>query len=197
MASNMVADSLLDRSLKDAIKAINATFSSQIVSGLPEELQQTLDDFLERRQDQDSQRVQEELLVIYNKHVGLGSGKQSAFASLLRILLPAIAKQEWLDEWWSLIVKQTLDTIGNKRDNIEAVKDLLLSILVLGTAEDKTIESAAGISTHFTKKTLDAFLTHTKIPSSDVEVVSPEDEFIAHEWESVLIAFGRKRPKVS
>jgi hypothetical protein len=197
MALNMVADGLLGRSLKDTVKAINTTFSSQSVSSLPEELQQTLDDFLERRQDHDSQRVQEELLAIYNKHVGPGSGKQNAFANLLRILLPTIAKQEWLDEWWSLIVKQILDTIGNKRDSIEAVKDLLLSILVLDTAEDMTTESAVGISAHFTKKTLDAFFAHTKIPSSDAEVVSPEDEFIAHEWESVLIAFGRKRPKVS
>jgi len=191
-----VADGSLDRSLKDVVKAINTTFSSQSVSSLPEELQQTLEDFLERRQDQDSQRVQEELLAIYNKHVGVGSGKQNAFASLLRTLLPAIAKQEWLDEWWSLIVKQTLDTIGNKRDSIEAVKELLLSILVLDPAEDKAEESATGISAHFTRKTLDAFFARTKIPSGDGEVVSPEDEFIAHEWESVLIAFGRKRPKV-
>lgn len=193
----MLTDGSLARSLKDTVKAINSAFSSQNVSGLPEELHQTLDDFLEKRHDQDSQRVQEELLAIYNKHVGLGSGKQNAFASLLRILLPSIAKQEWLDEWWSLIVRQTLDTIGNKRDNIEAVKELLLNILVLDTAEDITTERAAGISTHFTKKTLDAFFERTKIPSSDGEVVSPEDEFIAHEWESVLIAFGRKRPKVS
>src|SRR6266480_653664 len=125
--SKMVTDSSLARSLKDTVKAINSAFSSQNVSGLPEELYQTLDDFLEKRQDQDSQRVQEELLAIYNKHVGQGSGKQNAFASLLRILLPSIAKQEWLDEWWSLIVRQTLDTIGNKRDNIEAVKELLLN----------------------------------------------------------------------
>src|SRR5579871_372386 len=144
--SIMVTNSLMDRSLKDTVKAINATFSSQSVSSLPEELQQTLDDFLEKRQDQDSQRIQEELLVIYNKYVGLESGKQNIFANLLRILLPTIAKQEWLDEWWSLIVKQTLDTIGNKRDNIEAVKELLLSILVLDTPEDITTESVAGIS---------------------------------------------------
>ena len=193
----LVADSLLGRSLKDTVKAINTTFSSENLPRLPEELQQSLDDFLERRQDQDSQRVQEELLAIYNKHVGLGSGKQSAFASLLRILLPSIAKQEWLDEWWSLVVEQILDTIGNKRDSIEAAKELLLSILVLDSAEDKTGESSAGISAHFTKKTLDAFFARTKIPSNDAEVVSPEDEFIAHEWESVIIAFGRKRPKVS
>lgn len=189
-----MADDALNSNLKDAIKAINATFSADIVqTPLPEELQRTIEDFLERRQETDSQKLQEELFITYNKYAGVGTEKQNAFANLLRLLLPAVANKDSLDEWWTLLIKPTLDTIGNKRDAIESAKELLLSILVLDAGGDGGTVNP--LSAQFTRGTLDAFFSRTKIPTGEGQVVSPEDEFIAHEWENVLIAFGKKKPR--
>ena len=189
-----MTDNTNDSSLKDAVKAINATFSAETIPAqLPEELQRTIEDFLERRQDADSQKLQEELLLSYNKYAGVGTEKQHAFANLLTLLLPAIANKDSLQEWWNILIKPTLDTIGNKRDAIESTKELLLSVLVLDGIRDGTDDS--GLSPHFIRHTLDAYFTRTKIPSREGEVVSPEDEFIAHEWENVLVTFGKKRSR--
>ena len=180
--------------LKDAVKAINTAFSADTVPApLPDELQRTIEDFLERRQDADSQKLQEELLLSYTRYAGVGTEKQHAFANLLTLLLPAIASKDSLQEWWNMLIKPTLDTIGNKRDAIESTKELLLSVLVLDGVRDSADDS--GLSAYFIRQTLDAYFARTKIPSRDEDVVSPEDEFIAHEWETVLVTFGKKRSR--
>lgn len=189
----IMADGTTDSTLKDAVKAINATFSADSVSTVPEELQRTIEDFLERRQETDSQKLQEELFITYNKYAGVGTEKQNAFADLLRLLLPAIANKDSLDEWWALLIKPTLDTIGNKRNAIESAKELLLSILVRDSGGAGT--DGISLAAQFTRGTLDAFFSRTRLPTAEGEVVSPEDEFIAHEWENVLVAFGKKKPR--
>jgi hypothetical protein len=71
----------------------------------------------------------------------------------------------------------------------------LLGIMVFDQDEDSTGEKAE-LSRQFTKRLMDAYLVRSKIPTSEGEVVSPEDEFIAQELEGILVAFGRKKPQV-
>jgi hypothetical protein len=194
-----MTDSTATRSLKDAVKAITTTFSGTAVpSPLPEELQQTVEAFLNKHQnieETESERLHDELLSVYHKYVESNAEKHGAFVGTLRLLRPAITGEKRLREWWELVVKPTVDAIGHKRDTIEDAKEFLLGILVYDADEDPTGERAK-LSNHFTKKILDSYLARTKIPSGDAEVVSPEDEFVAHDLESILVAFGRKMPKV-
>jgi hypothetical protein len=134
------------------------------------------------------------LLSIFNKYVVNSPEKHGPFVNALRLLRPAIQGQNRLDEWWSLVIRPTIDTVGYRQHSIEDAREFLLGILVFDP-EDEGVGEKSTISSHFTKKLLDAYLSRTRIPSGD-EVVSPEDEFIAHELENILVAFGRKRPKV-
>lgn len=189
-----MADDVIGSNYKDAVKAINATFSADAVpSPLPEELLRTIEDFLEHHQESDSQKLQEELFITYNKYAGVGTEKQPAFGQVLKLLLPAVANKESLDEWWAILIRPVLDTIGKKRAAIESAKELLLSILVLDGGGNGT--TGGPLSAQFLRYTLDAYFTRTRIPTAEGEVVSPEDEFIAHEWEKVLVTFGKKKPK--
>lgn len=187
------------RSLKDVIKALNTTFSAPAVSHpLPEELQQTIEEFLERHQqieEYDAQRLHDELLSIFKQYIDVNPDKHGGFVQALRLLRPAIRGEKRLDEWWTTLIRPTIDAIGHKRDTIEDAREFLLGILIFDAEDDPTGEKGR-ISSEFTKKLLDAYLARTIIPSGD-NVVSPEDEFIAHELEGILVAFGRKKPKVS
>lgn len=163
---------------------------------LPEDFEQPLEQFVHAHNDiddSDSQRIHEELLAVYNKHVTGNSEKQSPFVAVLRLLRPLLIGEKRLDEWWTLVIRPTVDTIGHRRDTIEDAKEFLLGILVFDV-EDDASGYKSQISTSFVQKLLEAYLLRTKIPTGD-DVVSPEDEFIAHELEGILVSFGRKMPK--
>lgn len=94
------------------------------------------------------------------------------------------------------MIRPTIDAIGHKRETIEDAKEFILRVLVFDEDEDYMGEQAT-ISAHFTERLIDAYLTRTRIPFGDGAVISPEDEFIAHELEGILVSFGRRKPKVS
>jgi len=96
------------------------------------------------------------------------------------------------------VVRPVVDSVGYKRDAVEEAREFLLSIMVFDPEEDPSREKAA-TSIHFTARLIEAYLARTRIPSGGEEddVVSPEDDFVAHELENILVAFGRKMPKVS
>jgi len=110
------------------------------------------------------------------------------------MLQPVLRGEKRLDEWWGLVIRPTIDAVGHKRDEIEDAREFLLGILVFDVEDDVTGEKAA-VSAQFTKKLLGAYLARTRLPSFE-DMVSPEDEFLAHELEGILVAFGRKNPKV-
>lgn len=181
------------------MRALGATFTDpHPPSSLPEDLTETLESYLDRHlpvEDGDSQRLQEELVQLYKKNVAGAPNQHGPFLAVLKVLRPAIRGESRLLEWWNLVIKPTVDAIGHKREEIEGARDFLLGVLVFDSDEDSTGENAR-ISKIFSKHLLDAYLSRTKIPTADSDTTSPEDDFIAHELESVLISFGRRKPKV-
>lgn len=185
--------------MREAIKALSATFSSPTVPyPLPVELQQTIEAFLDRHQDiddHDSQRLQDELLPLYKRYVAGDPEKHGPFISALKLLRPAIRGASRLEEWWNLVIQPTIDAIGHKRSEIEDARDFVQGILVFDSDDDKDGENAR-MSALFSAKLLNIYLLRTRVPTAEESTVSPEDEFIAHELESILVAFGRRKPKV-
>lgn len=190
---------LSSRSMRDALKALNATFSADTVAyPLPDELCETIDAFLERYHDiddHDSQRFHEDLHALYLRHVANSPEKRGAFLSALRILRPAITGEARLTAWWNSVLKSIIDGIGYKKREMEDAKAIVQSILVYDPEADKDGEQAR-LSSFFTTKILDAYLARTAIPSSPDDFLSPENEYIVRGLETVLVDFGRKMPKV-
>jgi hypothetical protein len=185
--------------MKEAIKALDTTFGgSDVPYPLPDELCATIQSFLDRYDkidEHDSQRFHEDLYALYQRHVAEDAAKHGAFLSALRLVLPALTGEARLTIWWNLVLKPTIDGIGHKRHEIDDARDIVQSILVYDTEEDANGEHAR-ISKMLAQKILEAYLARTDISVSSESAVSPENEFIANELESVLIAFGRKMPKV-
>ncbi|CAN9243085.1 unnamed protein product [Alternaria alternata] len=183
-------------SMRESLKALNAAFSASTVPDpLPDELYATIDAFLQRYDDiddHDSQRFHDDLHALYLRHVANSPDKRGAFLSALRLLRPAITGEARLTAWWNSALRPVIDGIGYKKSEIEDARAFVQSILVYDPGEDHDGEHAR-LSALFTNKILDPYLARTKVPS---DAVSPENEFIAHELEAVLVAFGRKMPKI-
>jgi hypothetical protein len=183
------------------VKAVQSAFANDAAPTipLPDELQQTIEAFLDLQQnidDHDSQRLHDELILIRNRSSNTSPERLGAFVHVLRLLRPAIRGEKRLGEWWTTVIKPIVDSVGHKRDTIEDAREFLLGILVFDADDDTTGENCS-LSAQFTRRVLEAYLVRTKIPTTDEEVVSPEDEYIAQELEGILVAFGKKKPKVS
>ncbi|KAI9667830.1 MAG: hypothetical protein M1821_000649 [Bathelium mastoideum] len=185
-------------SLKDTVKALNATFSAASVPlPLPDELQATIEAFLDKHadiDDSDSQRLQDELLAVFSKYVAAKPEKYAPFIRSLQHFRPAITSEARLFEWWELIIRPCINAMGQKKNVIEEAKELLLSILVYD-ADDKDVEEKARLSNKFLVTVLEIYLDRARTPSVGGTTISPEDEYIARDLESILIRFGRKKPK--
>lgn len=178
------------------MKALSSTFSSPTVPWpLPDDLRTTIQDFLDRYadiDDHDSQRLHEELLSLYMRHVAGSSEKP--FIAVLRLMRPALTGEARWSEWWDLVLKPTIDGVGHKRHEVEDAKHLIQSLLWFEADEDKDGDNAR-LSNLFLKNIVDIYLARTKIPSSAEDVISAEDDFVSHEVESILVAFGRRMPR--
>lgn len=187
-------------SMRETIKALDSTFSTPDVPyPLPDELCTTIQSFLDRYDkidDHDSQRFHEDLYTLYQRHVAEDVTKHGAFLSALRLVHTALTGEARLTTWWNLVLKPTIDGIGHKRHEIEDAREIVQSILIYD-AEDDSNGERARLSNVFTRKILDAYLARTNVSSLPENVMSPENEFIANELESVLVSFGRKMPKVT
>jgi hypothetical protein len=185
--------------MRETIKALSTTFSAPTVSTpLPDELCTTIENFLERYDtidDHDSQRFHDDLYALYQRHVAASPEKHGPFLAVLRLVQPAVTGEARLTTWWSLVLKPTIDGMGYKRQEIEDAREIVQNILVYDTEADRDGEYAR-ISTLFTKRILDAYLARTNISLSAEDTISPENELLSHELESVLVEFGRKMPKV-
>ncbi len=173
--------------------------STSNVRSLPKEIYQSINTFLDKQykiEDEDSHRLHEDLLAIWNKYIAKEEDKLGAFLQALRLLRPAIKGQMQLEEWWKLAIKPTIDALGHKRIEIEHASEFLLGILDYDVDEDEDGERAKECS-FFSELLLEAYLKRSRIPSANEESLTPEDKYVAGQLEHVLIAFGRKKPKVN
>ncbi|KAB2581203.1 Hamartin [Lasiodiplodia theobromae] len=185
-------------SVKDAVKALESVFAGPTVAyPLPDELQQTIEAFVDRHHDiddQDSQRLHDELLQTYNNHVQDEPIKRSAFLSVLRQVRPAIRGDARLSQWWNLVIKPVIDGVGHKRDEIEDAREFVLGILAYEADGDDDAEHAQAAAS-YTQKLLECYLRRTRMPTGESDVITPEDEYVAREIESLLVMYGRRKPK--
>jgi hypothetical protein len=145
--------------------------------------------------ESDTQRLHEDLLSVHNKYVATSPDKLTAFVHVLRLLQPAIRGEKRLEDWWLLVIRPVVDAIGHKRDTIDDAREFLLGILVFDAEDDKSGDNAL-ISAKFLGRVMEAYMARSKVAILANEDISPEDEFIAQELESILVTFGKKKPLV-
>ncbi|KAF1955993.1 hypothetical protein CC80DRAFT_83404 [Byssothecium circinans] len=185
-------------SMRETFKSLQNTFAAPAVPyPLPDGIRETIDSFLERYSsidDADSQRFHEELQSLYAKHVAEHPHKAATFLRLLKAVRPALTGEARWKEWWNLVIGPTMDSVGHKRNQVEDAKELVLAILLFDADEDKDGDCAR-LSSLFLDNLLGIYLARTRTPSATDEIPSPQDEYIAQQVESILVAFGRRRPK--
>jgi solute carrier family 25 protein 16 len=182
------------RSHKELIKAIN-TYISINTFPLPDELLEIIQAYLDKHspvEDSESQRLQDELVNIYQKEVRDKPALYPTFMAMLRQLRPAITSSTRLIRWWEILVLPVLDHLTAERSLAFETRGILLEILVYDTDEGDVID-AMHTSAVLSERLLEMWLKSSR----DALRPDPAAHFLELQIQQVLVEFGKKRPKVT
>lgn len=183
----------LGRSLKDLSRAIHVLLSKPTLP-LPDALLDAVDGYLERHESHDdasSDRLQEELAALFDKHVKANSTALTSWIAILRRLLPALQSPDRVlplfDAYNSL-----LDGAGVDKLLSDEAADALVDLVAVANA-CRTISSDLA-----TNPIMDRLFPvwMTRLSSTPVEG-NTSHEHNERMVRQALKAFGKKRPKVS
>ncbi|KAG0634257.1 Hamartin protein-domain-containing protein [Tuber brumale] len=189
-------------SLKDLSKTLNVALSAPLpLYPLPDDVLNVIHAYLNKHinsDDHDSQRLHDELLNLHESKVRNRPENHATFLACFRALRPGLVGVERLLKWWDILVRPTLDSMGQAKVVVADARAIVLSVLAYDDEDDPTGEKAKG-SAVFTDKLFEVFLEKTKLISSDRGAGFKEEQrqrFVSANVEAVLLAFGKRKPKV-
>ncbi|KAF8421215.1 Hamartin protein-domain-containing protein [Tirmania nivea] len=187
-------------SLKDLVRALTTTLASRKCYPISEELSSAIQAYLDKHsniEDHDSQRLHDELMHLYTTKVGGNPERHAAFLSAFRGLRPALTGTDRLMAWWDIMVRPTLDSLGQAKAVVADARAVVLSVLVYDE-DDAHNEENAKTAAVFTERLFEVFLEKTKVSSPDYGAGFAEEEkqrFVVSNVEAVLLAYGKRKPK--
>jgi solute carrier family 25 protein 16 len=184
-----------DRSFKDLSKALNSSLPN-ISLPLPDDLLQVLHAYLEKHADYDesnAQRLQDELLSLYDTYIREKPTLLGPFLAILRTLRLAIRGSGRLLQWWDKLAITVLSNIGEEKGLALEAKSTLLSILVYDEDDEIVKKDAVQTSETVSHNLMEVWLKKHHQGNTDFD---NEARFVEGQIKLILLAFGRKRPKV-
>lgn len=116
------------------------------------------------------------------------------FLAILLPLKPNISGSGRLLSWWDKLSVPVLNNIGVEKGLAVVARDLLLGILVYEEDEDNAkTEEAKATSNTLAETLLATWLAQSK---AALEQFDDHAKFVTEQIHGILLAFGRRRPKV-
>ncbi|KAK3390924.1 Hamartin protein-domain-containing protein [Podospora didyma] len=181
---------------KDLAKAISS-FLQKPVLPLPDELHAVIGSYLSKQQGVDSaaaDRLNDELLSIYEKVVQGRPDKYAAFLVVLQELHPALQTPARVFEWWDKLLDPVLEAVSQERGLAREVLNHTLALLSMEEGHDPANWSVAG-SAPFMDRLLARFLEVTRTAEKDELTWIPADNLKATMINEALMVFGKNDPK--
>lgn len=178
--------------MKELSKAIGLSIPNETLP-LPDDLLEIIQTYLDKHnpiEDSDSQRLQDELLGIYQKDVKDSPKRYPVFLAILRHLRPAISTSSRVLQWWEALVVPVLDHLTEEKGLAAETREILLDILAYDTDDGEDGESGI-TSAVLAGKLLEIWLRKN---ANSVEA-EPKEKFLEEQIQQILMEFGRKRPK--
>jgi solute carrier family 25 (mitochondrial carrier protein), member 16 len=143
--------------------------------------------------DSESQRLQEELLLIYQNYVHNNPSRLALFLAIVRTLNPAIRGSGRLLQWWDKLSVAVINKLGEEKGLATEAKNTVLGILVYDEDEEgELLNDAITTSSTIAENLLEVWLN--KSTSASIEF-DDDARFVENQVQMILLAFGRRRPK--
>lgn len=186
-------------SLKDLAKSVTVHLTNPSLP-LPQPLLDILQNYVDKHpapDDEHSQRLQDELLSIYNTQVVSNPARLAPFLAALRFLKPAINGSGRILQWWEKLSANVLTNLGTEKGLAHEARQTLLEILVW-EEEDEDDEDHGKADKLMTAKAVAESLVETWILKSKaaLDFADTQSKFVEGQIQIILLSFGRKKPKV-
>lgn len=161
---------------------------------LPDDLIETIASYLRRHQRYDeaaSDRLQEELLSIFDKHVKGNASASGAWIGLVRRLLPVLQTERILP--WFDVMKGLLDTTTNEKGTVAETVAGLMALVTYADEYQNTSESSA-VSNPIVDRLFAVWMERFYPAVSEGKIAVEYNERMIRE---ALLQFGKRRPKVT
>lgn len=189
-------DIALSRSLKELSKSITAA-APTLALPLPDELGQVIDAYLEKHavhDESDSQRLHEELLSVYQSSIHDHPSRLAPFLSILRAVKPNLRGSGRLLQWWDRLNVPIMVHLGVEKGLAFEARDTLLGILIYDEEEEAHVQEAKATSDAVAENLMSTWLAKSKLA---LEELNDHAKFVETQIQLILLAFGKRRPKVS
>ncbi len=169
----------------------------ETVLPIPEHGEETIQAYLNKHlpiEDNDSQRLQDELVAIWNKLAKDQPERYPIFLHLLRELRPAIrGAARWL-QWWDTLVLPVLKHMGEERSLASECRKLLLEIIAFepDDGDSARIEATRQTSIAISEKIIEIWLKQSAIANAENDSTA---QWMADQIKIALLAFGQKKPQ--
>ncbi|KAF3923977.1 Hamartin [Orbilia brochopaga] len=188
-------------SLKDLIRAISTTVT--VVPPpypLPRDLITTIQSFLDRHvddDDNDQQRLNDELLTVHSNKVQGHKDRQLTYIAILKELKPALRGRERLMVWWECLLQPVMQNLESTKSSVVDARQIVLKMLVYDE-DDDLHGDLKDVADLFTELLFEKYIAVSKTQSAestDSAESSDESRFLCSNLEDILLSFGKRRAK--
>jgi len=178
--------------MKDLLRTISSCVNDA-TNPFPDDLLRVIQTFLDKHDDieeSDSQRLNEELLVIYRKDIDAKPGRYLFFLALLRNLRPVLKGRRLL-QWWDLLNPKIFQNLTKEKGLANEAQSLLETLISDDDAEDSA--EVTNISSALFEKLINVWLDKCNVKTAE----DPGAHLIKIQIQYSLFKLGRKRTKVN
>ncbi|KAI8303453.1 Tuberous sclerosis 1 protein-like protein [Colletotrichum sp. SAR11_59] len=181
-------------SLKDLSKALTSFLSASPSLPLPDDITQVIEAYLNKHEeysDSSSDRLQDDLLGLYEKHVKGTPSKYAVFIHIFRLLVPVLRTPARLFKWWDILNDPVLENFTREKGLMEESHNATLEVLMLGHVDndDSTAEPTVN---PFAQRLLSSWKDQYYKTQSGNDLTGESSERAIRQ---ALLTFGKKRPK--
>lgn len=160
---------------------------------MPDGLVQVIDGYLHKHATYDqgaSDRLQDELLAIYHKHVEDFPPRYAAFLFILRLLRPAIRSPEHIIRWWDKLVEPVVGSLAQEKGLASEALANVENLLFYGQDDEADQEE---IQTQISTRLIGTWMATFQLAQAEGGSDTALHEKLLLE---VLLLFGKKKPQV-
>ncbi|KAK0715762.1 Hamartin protein-domain-containing protein [Lasiosphaeris hirsuta] len=181
-------------SSRDLIKALNGFLQAPALP-LPAELVTVISSYLEKHVKFDegaTDRLNDELLSLYEKTVQERPEKYAAFLVILRELRPAFRTAARTFEWWDRLLDPVLEFVEQEKGLAREILNHTLDLLLIDESDGPAPWNEPGLAP-FTDRLLNRYMSVRE--EAQAHAISSSVELKERMIKEALLIFGKKDPK--
>ncbi|KAI5919912.1 Hamartin protein-domain-containing protein [Camillea tinctor] len=179
--------------LKELVKAIGA-FAPTASLPLPDDLIEIIENYIykhgEKFDESVSDKINDELLSIFDKHIAQEPSKYAPFLNILRRLRSVIGQSDRVMQWFEALLP-LLDHLNQEKGLASESHGIMVEIMTADDCNDS--DDPKGIlGPRLAGRVMDLWLDECEVVG---KAVDPRQDFKERHFRETLVAYGKKRPK--